>query len=74
MRFLLLAPSNTVHTFRWATAMRDRGHNVCVVSTVPKSIPGIDSLYFQVPPFGLLWPYRWKVRTEKYLRSVIRKF
>ncbi|MDD5582449.1 MAG: glycosyltransferase [Candidatus Marinimicrobia bacterium] len=61
IKICILADSSSIHTVRWATALKKKGFDVCVVSYVDANIPDIHTFHLLTPkiqgisPTSPLW-------------------
>ncbi len=77
VRILMLSQFGSLHLRRWAMALRDRGHEICVLSlgySGPRNpVPGITVRRISVPDWSIRRPQRWFGRYGAFIRSVARE-
>lgn len=71
MRIALLGPANSIHLQRWAHALVERGHAVCMLSqhTCDSSLLPAQAEVFMLPHRGLLGYFMNAWRTRNVLRA-----
>jgi len=74
MNILILGPSDMMHLRLFVAELAARGHRVHVISKRSDTVPGATFERFEVPSFGVRYPYRWRRRWTSRVREWFRRF
>lgn len=80
MKICILADSGSIHTVRWATALKNEGFEVQVITYVDSDIPGILTHHIQTPkikgisPTAPLWTRLHYLIGYRQAQKIIQEF